>query len=106
MVVIREMLTRMESEHKTKLEQLHIMQEQQRFEVFRSVTVILFQNKKKIFLSFIWTCCNVWGDLITFLFIYLFLTQCQITLQKYEYFKPSQSVRGNQESTDLQQPGS
>uniref|UniRef100_A0A3P8VA10 SCY1 like pseudokinase 2 n=1 Tax=Cynoglossus semilaevis TaxID=244447 RepID=A0A3P8VA10_CYNSE len=30
MVVIREMLTRMESEHKTKLEQLHIMQEQQR----------------------------------------------------------------------------
>lgn len=54
MVVIREMLTRMESEHKTKLEQLHIMQEQQRYEVFRSVTVILFQNKKKkIFLSFI-----------------------------------------------------
>lgn len=51
-------------------------------------------------------CCNVWGDLITFLFIYFFLTQCQITLQKYEYFKPSQSVRGNQESTDLQQPGS
>lgn len=47
MVVIREMLTRMESEHKTKLEQLHIMQEQQRYEVFRSVTVILFQKKKK-----------------------------------------------------------
>lgn len=47
MVVIREMLTRMESEHKTKLEQLHIMQEQQRYEVFRSVTVILFQKRKK-----------------------------------------------------------
>lgn len=30
MVVIREMLSRMETEHKTKLEQLHIMQEQQR----------------------------------------------------------------------------
>ncbi|XP_061662993.1 SCY1-like protein 2 [Syngnathoides biaculeatus] len=30
MVVIREMLSRMEAEHKTKLEQLHIMQEQQR----------------------------------------------------------------------------
>lgn len=30
MVVIRDMLTRMETEHKTKLEQLHIMQEQQR----------------------------------------------------------------------------
>ncbi|XP_077400951.1 SCY1-like protein 2 isoform X2 [Vanacampus margaritifer] len=30
MVVIRELLSRMEAEHKTKLEQLHIMQEQQR----------------------------------------------------------------------------
>ncbi|CAL8242441.1 unnamed protein product [Merluccius merluccius] len=30
MVVIREMLSRMEAEHKTKLEQLHAMQEQQR----------------------------------------------------------------------------
>ncbi|KAA8580232.1 hypothetical protein FQN60_005767 [Etheostoma spectabile] len=30
MVVIRDMLSRMENEHKTKLEQLHIMQEQQR----------------------------------------------------------------------------
>uniref|UniRef100_A0A8C1KWH4 SCY1 like pseudokinase 2 n=1 Tax=Cyprinus carpio TaxID=7962 RepID=A0A8C1KWH4_CYPCA len=30
MAVIREMLNRMEAEHKTKLEQLHIMQEQQR----------------------------------------------------------------------------
>ncbi|XP_047431548.1 SCY1-like protein 2 isoform X2 [Mugil cephalus] len=30
MVVIREMLGRMEAEHKTKLEQLHVMQEQQR----------------------------------------------------------------------------
>uniref|UniRef100_A0A672T5F8 SCY1-like protein 2 n=1 Tax=Sinocyclocheilus grahami TaxID=75366 RepID=A0A672T5F8_SINGR len=30
MAVIREMMTRMEAEHKTKLEQLHIMQEQQR----------------------------------------------------------------------------
>ncbi|XP_037616461.1 SCY1-like protein 2 isoform X1 [Sebastes umbrosus] len=30
MAVIRDMLTRMENEHKTKLEQLHIMQEQQR----------------------------------------------------------------------------
>ncbi|KAM6961663.1 SCY1-like protein 2 isoform 1-T1 [Tautogolabrus adspersus] len=30
MVVIREMLSRMEAEHKTKLEQLHVMQEQQR----------------------------------------------------------------------------
>eukprot|EP00064_Thunnus_orientalis_P006463 superscaffoldBa00000672_g6481 len=30
MVVIRDMLSRMEAEHKTKLEQLHIMQEQQR----------------------------------------------------------------------------
>lgn len=30
MVVIRDMLSRMESEHKTKLEQLHVMQEQQR----------------------------------------------------------------------------
>nr|XP_061809405.1 SCY1-like protein 2 isoform X2 [Nerophis lumbriciformis] len=30
MVVIREMLSRMEAEHKTKLEQLHIMQEQQK----------------------------------------------------------------------------
>lgn len=31
MAVIKEMLNRMEAEHKTKLEQLHIMQEQQRF---------------------------------------------------------------------------
>ncbi|XP_071761735.1 SCY1-like protein 2 [Centroberyx gerrardi] len=30
MVVIRDMLSRMEAEHKTKLEQLHVMQEQQR----------------------------------------------------------------------------
>lgn len=30
MMVIRDMLTRMETEHKTKLEQLHIMQEQHR----------------------------------------------------------------------------
>ncbi len=30
MAVIKEMLNRMEAEHKTKLEQLHIMQEQQR----------------------------------------------------------------------------
>uniref|UniRef100_A0A3Q3S615 SCY1 like pseudokinase 2 n=1 Tax=Mastacembelus armatus TaxID=205130 RepID=A0A3Q3S615_9TELE len=30
MVVIRDMLSRMENEHKTKLEQLHVMQEQQR----------------------------------------------------------------------------
>ena len=30
MAVIREMLSRMETEHKTKLEQLHLMQEQQR----------------------------------------------------------------------------
>lgn len=30
MAVIKDMLSRMESEHKTKLEQLHIMQEQQR----------------------------------------------------------------------------
>lgn len=30
MAVIREMLSRMEAEHKTKLEQLHVMQEQQR----------------------------------------------------------------------------
>ncbi|KAL4658400.1 SCY1-like protein 2 isoform X3 [Arapaima gigas] len=30
MAVIRDMLTRMEAEHKTKLEQLHVMQEQQR----------------------------------------------------------------------------
>ncbi|CAN9508496.1 unnamed protein product [Ophioblennius macclurei] len=30
MAVIREMLSRMENEHKTKLEQLHVMQEQQR----------------------------------------------------------------------------
>ena len=30
MVMIREMLSRMEAEHKTKLEQLHAMQEQQR----------------------------------------------------------------------------
>lgn len=30
MVVIRDMLSRMEAEHKTKLEQLHAMQEQQR----------------------------------------------------------------------------
>lgn len=30
MVVIREMMSRMETEHKTKLEQLHIMQEQHR----------------------------------------------------------------------------
>ncbi|KAM9328182.1 SCY1-like protein 2 isoform 2-T2 [Pholidichthys leucotaenia] len=30
MVVIRDMLSRMEAEHKTKLEQLHLMQEQQR----------------------------------------------------------------------------
>lgn len=30
MLVIRDMLSRMEAEHKTKLEQLHIMQEQQR----------------------------------------------------------------------------
>lgn len=31
MVVIRDMLSRMEAEHKTKLEQLHVMQEQQRY---------------------------------------------------------------------------
>lgn len=31
MLVIRDMLSRMEAEHKTKLEQLHIMQEQHRF---------------------------------------------------------------------------
>lgn len=30
MMVIRDMLSRMEAEHKTKLEQLHVMQEQQR----------------------------------------------------------------------------
>lgn len=30
MMVIRDMLSRMETEHKTKLEQLHVMQEQQR----------------------------------------------------------------------------
>lgn len=30
MAVIKDMLSRMEVEHKTKLEQLHIMQEQQR----------------------------------------------------------------------------
>lgn len=30
MMVIRDMLSRMEAEHKTKLEQLHAMQEQQR----------------------------------------------------------------------------
>jgi len=30
MAVIRDMLSRMEAEHKTKLEQLHAMQEQQR----------------------------------------------------------------------------
>lgn len=30
MAVIRDMLSRMEAEHKTKLEQLHSMQEQQR----------------------------------------------------------------------------
>lgn len=33
MVVIRDMLSRMEAEHKTKLEQLHVMQEQQRLSV-------------------------------------------------------------------------
>lgn len=31
MMVIRDMLSRMETEHKTKLEQLHVMQEQQRY---------------------------------------------------------------------------
>lgn len=31
MAVIKDMLSRMEAEHKTKLEQLHIMQEQQRY---------------------------------------------------------------------------
>lgn len=31
MAVIRDMLSRMEAEHKTKLEQLHVMQEQQRW---------------------------------------------------------------------------
>lgn len=31
MMVIRDMLSRMEAEHKTKLEQLHVMQEQQRY---------------------------------------------------------------------------
>lgn len=31
MVVIRDMLTRMETEHKSKLEQLHLMQDQHRW---------------------------------------------------------------------------
>lgn len=48
MVVIRDMLSRMEAEHKTKLEQLHVMQEQQRYlshcEIthYHSLPIILF----------------------------------------------------------------
>lgn len=46
MVVIRDMLSRMESEHKTKLEQLHALQEQQRclsqFKITLYYSLLLF----------------------------------------------------------------
>lgn len=46
MLVIRDMLGRMEAEHKTKLEQLHIMQEQQRFPFkFNEQFVFIFNRK-------------------------------------------------------------
>lgn len=49
MVVIRDMLTRMESEHKTKLEQLHVMQEQQR---------CLSQFKTTLYYSLLFSSCD------------------------------------------------
>jgi len=49
MAVIKDMLSRMESEHKTKLEQLHIMQEQQRCHVNY---YYYFINKLSLFCSF------------------------------------------------------
>uniref|UniRef100_A0A8C5N8Q8 Protein kinase domain-containing protein n=1 Tax=Gouania willdenowi TaxID=441366 RepID=A0A8C5N8Q8_GOUWI len=50
MAVIREMLNRMEAEHKTKLEQLHVMQEQQRclFSSIHSVVTFHLQQTKPL----------------------------------------------------------
>lgn len=42
MMVIRDMLSRMEAEHKTKLEQLHVMQEQQRCLSITTIMIIIF----------------------------------------------------------------
>lgn len=42
MMVIRDMLSRMEAEHKTKLEQLHVMQEQQRYLSIITIMIIIF----------------------------------------------------------------
>lgn len=42
MMVIRDMLSRMEAEHKTKLEQLHVMQEQQRCLSMIIIMIIFF----------------------------------------------------------------
>lgn len=49
MMVIRDMLSRMEAEHKTKLEQLHVMQEQQRCLSIITIIIIIFFAIDSIF---------------------------------------------------------
>uniref|UniRef100_A0AAQ5XAI6 Protein kinase domain-containing protein n=1 Tax=Amphiprion ocellaris TaxID=80972 RepID=A0AAQ5XAI6_AMPOC len=46
MMVIRDMLSRMEAEHKTKLEQLHVMQEEQSYHTI-NIFFMLLKNLKK-----------------------------------------------------------
>lgn len=70
MAVIREMMNRMEAEHKTKLEQLHIMQEQQRchfnyFSVY-SFLKCSFINKRFCFCIYM-TAVRFYIELFTFL---------------------------------------
>lgn len=59
MMVIRDMLSRMEAEHKTKLEQLHVMQEQQ-----RCLSIITIMNIIVCFLCVNDACFNLFINLM------------------------------------------